>query len=187
MIKIQIWFTGWILALKEGEILEKIKDVKELNELIKNTLKLLEENKIDKDIKLLTIKEIYKSVGIDLPIEIEAKKDYHSVEEIALKLGLTTKHDKPAGNGVKAVIEKLKIRKSDKKIVWETNGIWQGTVEKYTDRVRDMVEKWLIDKGHPREILHRVSDEKVIFYKVYYEHEKKLHKNDSSKQMKLDI
>ncbi|WP_243162649.1 Bro-N domain-containing protein, partial [Clostridioides difficile] len=57
---------------------------------------LLDDAGFDNKSKLLTAKTLYKKAGIDLPIEIDEEEHYFDTKQIASKLKIYSKSNKPA-------------------------------------------------------------------------------------------
>ncbi len=135
---------------------------------INTILPVLKNAGVDHKIQAVVVKHIYKEVGIDLPFEIPAEEHYYGVEDIAKELEMFTKSGKPAINAVKTIIDSIKIPESEKQIVWESNGSWQGTVEKYTSKAIDRVKDWLIKHKYPSKVVHTTSNNKRMKYSIFY-------------------
>ncbi|MCC0650451.1 BRO family protein [Clostridioides sp. ZZV15-6598] len=124
---------------------------------------LLDDAGFDNKSKLLTAKTLYKKAGIDLPIEIEEDESFFDTKQIASKLKIYSKSNKPAQLAVCEIIKKIKIEDSEVKGVWETNGSWTGTVNKYTKSVIDKVKNWIEENNRPT----KIAGEKKNFHVVY--------------------
>ncbi|MCJ0429831.1 Bro-N domain-containing protein [Clostridioides difficile] len=124
---------------------------------------LLDDAGFDNKSKLLTAKTLYKKAGIDLPIEIDEEEHYFDTKQIASKLKIYSKSNKPAQMAVCEIIKKIKIEDSEVKGVWETNGSWTGTVNKYTESVIDKISKWIEENNRPT----KIQGEKKNYHVVY--------------------
>ncbi|AXU27233.1 TPA: Bro-N domain-containing protein [Clostridioides difficile] len=124
---------------------------------------LLDDAGFDNKSKLLTAKTLYKKAGIDLPIEIDEKERYFDTKQIASKLKLYSKSNKPAQLAVCEIIKKIDLEENEVKGVWETNGSWTGTVNKYTKSVIDKVSKWIEENNRPA----KIAGEKKNYHVVY--------------------
>lgn len=124
---------------------------------------LLDDAGFDNKSKLLTAKTLYKKAGIDLPIEIDEEAHYFDTKQIASKLKIYSKSNKPAQMAVCEIIKKIKLEENEVKGVWETNGSWTGTVNKYTESVIDKVKCWIDDNNKPT----KIAGEKKNFHVVY--------------------
>ncbi|EGT4710713.1 toxin Bro, partial [Clostridioides difficile] len=113
--------------------------------------------------KLLTAKTLYKKVGIDLPIEIEEEESFFDTKQIASKLKIYSKSNKPAQMAVCEIIKKIKLEENEVKGVWETNGSWTGTVNKYTESVIDKIRNWIEENNRPA----KIAGEKKNYHVVY--------------------
>lgn len=124
---------------------------------------LLDDAGFDNKSKLLTAKTLYKKAGIDLPIEINEEEHYFDTKQIASKLKIYSKSNKPAQLAVCEIIKKIDLEDSEVKGVWETNGSWTGTVNKYTKSVIDKVRTWIEENNRPA----KIQGEKKNFHVVY--------------------
>ncbi|PPS79553.1 toxin Bro, partial [Clostridioides difficile] len=119
---------------------EKASEIEKL-QLAYNSTSMLKElldgAGFDNKSKLLTAKTLYKKAGIDLPIEIEEEESFFDTKQIASKLKIYSKSNKPAQLAVCEIIKKIDLEENEVKGVWETNGSWTGTVNKYTKSVID--------------------------------------------------
>ncbi|HBF1530030.1 TPA: toxin Bro [Clostridioides difficile] len=124
---------------------------------------LLDDAGFDNKSKLLTAKTLYKKAGIDLPIEINEEEHYFDTKQIASKLKIYSKSNKPAQMAVCEIIKKIDLEDSEVKGVWETNGSWTGTVNKYTKSVIDKVRTWIEENNKPA----KIQGEKKNYHVVY--------------------
>ncbi|KPI48697.1 BRO-N domain-containing protein [Clostridioides difficile] len=124
---------------------------------------LLDDAGFDNKSKLLTAKTLYKKAGIDLPIEIDEEEHYFDTKQIASKLKIYSKSNKPAQMAVCEIIKKIDLEDSEVKGVWETNGSWTGTVNKYTQSVIDKIRNWIEENNRPV----KIQGEKKNYHVVY--------------------
>ncbi|EGT3663350.1 toxin Bro [Clostridioides difficile] len=145
---------------------EKASEIEKL-QLAYNSTSMLKElldgAGFDNKSKLLTAKTLYKKAGIDLPIEINEEEHYFDTKQIASKLKIYSKSNKPAQMAVCEIIKKIKLEENEVKGVWETNGSWTGTVNKYTKSVIDKVRTWIEENNRPT----KIQGEKKNFHVVY--------------------
>ncbi|MER0279696.1 BRO family protein [Clostridioides difficile] len=145
---------------------EKASEIEKL-QLAYNSTSMLKElldgAGFDNKSKLLTAKTLYKKAGIDLPIEIEEDESFFDTKQIASKLKIYSKSNKPAQMAVCEIIKKIDLEDSEVKGVWETNGSWTGTVNKYTQSVIDKVKCWIDDNNKPA----KIQGEKKNYHVVY--------------------
>ncbi|MBY2476366.1 toxin Bro [Clostridioides difficile] len=145
---------------------EKANEIEKL-QLAYNSTSMLKElldgAGFDNKSKLLTAKTLYKKAGIDLPIEIDEEEHYFDTKQIASKLKIYSKSNKPAQMAVCEIIKKIKLEENEVKGVWETNGSWTGTVNKYTKSVIDKVRTWIEENNRPS----KIQGEKKNFHVVY--------------------
>lgn len=124
---------------------------------------LLDDAGFDNKSKLLTAKTLYKKAGIDLPIEIDEEEHYFDTKQIASKLKIYSKSNKPAQLAVCEIIKKIDLEENEVKGVWETNGSWTGTVNKYTKSVIDKIRNWIEENNRPT----KIPSEKKNYHVVY--------------------
>ena len=145
---------------------EKASEIEKL-QLAYNSTSMLKElldgAGFDNKSKLLTAKTLYKKAGIDLPIEINEEEHYFDTKQIASKLKLYSKSNKPAQMAVCEIIKKIDLEDSEVKGVWETNGSWTGTVNKYTESVIDKIRNWIEENNRPT----KIPGEKKNYHVVY--------------------
>ncbi|EQF29355.1 toxin Bro [Clostridioides difficile] len=145
---------------------EKASEIEKL-QLAYNSTSMLKElldgAGFDNKSKLLTAKTLYKKAGIDLPIEIDEEEHYFDTKQIASKLKIYSKSNKPAQLAVCEIIKKIKLEENEVKGVWETNGSWTGTVNKYTKSVIDKVRNWIEENNRPT----KIAGEKKNYHVVY--------------------
>ncbi|EGT3730761.1 BRO-N domain-containing protein [Clostridioides difficile] len=145
---------------------EKASEIEKL-QLAYNSTSMLKElldgAGFDNKSKLLTAKTLYKKAGIDLPIEINEEEHYFDTKQIASKLKLYSKSNKPAQMAVCEIIKKIDLEDSEVKGVWETNGSWTGTVNKYTESVIDKIRNWIEENNRPT----KIAGEKKNYHVVY--------------------
>ncbi|EGT4206078.1 Bro-N domain-containing protein [Clostridioides difficile] len=145
---------------------EKASEIEKL-QLAYNSTSMLKElldgAGFDNKSKLLTAKTLYKKAGIDLPIEIDEEEHYFDTKQIASKLKIYSKSNKPAQMAVCEIIKKIDLEDGEVKGVWETNGSWTGTVNKYTKSVIDKVRTWIEENNRPA----KIEGEKKNFHVVY--------------------
>ncbi|HBE8475787.1 TPA: Bro-N domain-containing protein [Clostridioides difficile] len=145
---------------------EKASEIEKL-QLAYNSTSMLKElldgAGFDNKSKLLTAKTLYKKAGIDLPIEIDEEEHYFDTKQIASKLKIYSKSNKPAQMAVCEIIKKIDLEENEVKGVWETNGSWTGTVNKYTKSVIDKIRNWIEENNRPT----KIAGEKKNFHVVY--------------------
>ncbi|HBE8801239.1 TPA: toxin Bro [Clostridioides difficile] len=145
---------------------EKASEIEKL-QLAYNSTSMLKElldgAGFDNKSKLLTAKTLYKKAGIDLPIEIDEEEHYFDTKQIASKLKIYSKSNKPAQLAICEIIKKIKLEENEVKGVWETNGSWTGTVNKYTKSVIDKVRNWIEENNRPT----KIAGEKKNYHVVY--------------------
>ncbi|PTL48013.1 toxin Bro [Clostridioides difficile] len=145
---------------------EKASEIEKL-QLAYNSTSMLKElldgAGFDNKSKLLTAKTLYKKAGIDLPIEIDEEEHYFDTKQIASKLKIYSKSNKPAQLAVCEIIKKIDLEENEVKGVWETNGSWTGTVNKYTKSVIDKVRNWIEENNRPT----KIAGEKKNYHVVY--------------------
>ncbi|UDN56919.1 Bro-N domain-containing protein [Clostridioides sp. ES-S-0010-02] len=118
---------------------------------------------IDEKAKLLTAKTIYKKAGIELPLEIEEKEHFFDTKQIAIKLNMYSKTNKPDFVAVCEIIKKLDIKEEEKLIVLANKDNWNGTTTKYSQSVIDKISKWIEENNRPA----KIAGEKKNYHVVY--------------------
>ncbi|MFQ4188574.1 toxin Bro [Clostridioides difficile] len=118
---------------------------------------------IDEKAKLLTAKTIYKKAGIELPLEIEEKEHFFDTKQIATKLNIYSKTNKPAFVAVCEIIKKLDIKEEEKLIVLANKDNWNGTTTKYSQSVIDKIRNWIEENNRPA----KIQGEKKNYHVVY--------------------
>ncbi|MER0279693.1 Bro-N domain-containing protein [Clostridioides difficile] len=118
---------------------------------------------IDEKAKLLIAKTIYKKAGIELPLEIEEKEHFFDTKQIAIKLNMYSKTNKPAFVAVCEIIKKLDIKEEEKLIVLANKDNWNGTTTKYSQSVIDKIRNWIEENNRPV----KIAGEKKNFHVVY--------------------
>ena len=141
----------------------EIESLDTVNKTIEILTPFLDNAGIDEKEKLLTAKTIYKKAGIELPLEIEEKEHFFDTKQIASKLKIYSKSNKPAQLAVCEIIKKIDLEENEVKGVWETNGSWTGTVNKYTKSVIDKVRNWIEENNRPT----KIAGEKKNYHVVY--------------------
>lgn len=147
---------------------EKASEIEKLQLVYNSTSmlkELLDDAGFDNKSKLLTAKTLYKKAGIDLPIEINEEEHYFDTKQIASKLKIYSKSNKPAQLAVCEIIKKIDLEENEVKGVWETNGSWTGTVNKYTKSVIDKVRTWIEENNRPTKIAGEKKNY-YVFYKI---------------------
>ncbi len=125
---------------------------------------LIEDAGLDNKVKLLTAKVLYSKAGVELPIEVLEEEHFYDTKQIASILKVFSKTKKPAFQAISEVIKKLEISEDDFKVVWESNGAWSGTVNKYNLNVVDKIKFWFKENNNPK-----VIEGKNKKYYVFYE------------------
>ncbi|WP_343100852.1 BRO-N domain-containing protein [Clostridioides difficile] len=118
---------------------------------------------IDEKAKLLTAKTIYKKAGIELPLEIEEKEHFFDTVQIATKLNVYSKSNKPAFHAIGEIIKKLDIQDNEKLVVLESKRGWSGSVNKYSQSVIDKIRNWIEENNRPT----KIQGEKKNYHVVY--------------------
>ncbi len=138
-----------------------------VNNAVKILTPMLKAAGCNSQVQLLTAKTLYEKAGVELPLMIEADKQYFDTVHIARKVGLYYQSSgKPADKPVNEIIRKLNIPPSLYTETWESKGKWQGTVRKYAPQVIGMVRQWIIDNHYPDEIEYVQSDGQKKCYHV---------------------
>lgn len=148
------------------ELRDKANEIESLdtvNKTIEILTPFLDGAGIDEKAKLLTAKTIYKKAGIELPLEIEEKEHFFDTVQIATKLNIYSKSNKPAFVAVCEIIKKLDIKEEEKLIVLANKDNWNGTTTKYSQSVIDKIRNWIEENNRPT----KISGEKKNYHVVY--------------------
>ncbi|SJP46300.1 Bro-N domain-containing protein [Clostridioides difficile] len=148
-------------ALREKA--NEIESLDTVNKTIEILTPLLDGAGIDEKAKLLTAKTIYKKAGIELPLEIEEKEHFFDTVQIATKLNVYSKTNKPAFHAIGEIIKKLDIQDNEKLVVLESKRGWSGSVNKYSQSVIDKVRNWIEENNRPT----KIAGEKKNYHVVY--------------------
>lgn len=173
------------ITFDRGDDMGCIENLKYANESLISILPYLDAVGVSPQIKALVAKTIYKNAGIILPFEIPAASMVYDILHIAKTLNIYTGSGKPAENAVSSIIKQLNIVESEKQLVWESNGSWQGTVTKYTESAIDKIEEWLMMHEYPQTIEAVNASGKKVNYKVYYNQKKEKKKRGQWQQLNL--
>lgn len=148
---------------KLREKASEIESLDTVNKTIEILTPFLDGAGIDEKAKLLTAKTIYKKAGIELPLEIEEKEHFFDTLQIATKLNVYSKSNKPAFHAIGEIIKKLDIQDNEKLVVLESKKGWSGSVNKYSQSVIDKVRTWIEENNRPT----KIQGEKKNFHVVY--------------------
>ena len=141
----------------------EIESLDTVNKTIEILTPFLDNAGIDEKAKLLTAKTIYKKAGIELPLEIEEKEHFFDTVQIATKLNVYSKSNKPAFHAIGEIIKKLDIQDNEKLVVLESKRGWSGSVNKYSQSVIDKVRNWIEENNRPI----KIAGEKKNYHVVY--------------------
>ncbi|HFL2584432.1 TPA: BRO family protein [Clostridioides difficile] len=141
----------------------EIESLDTVNKTIEILTPFLDNAGIDEKAKLLTAKTIYKKAGIELPLEIEEKEHFFDTVQIATKLNVYSKSNKPAFHAIGEIIKKLDIQDNEKLVVLESKRGWSGSVNKYSQSVIDKIRHWIGENNKPA----KIQGENKNFHVVY--------------------
>ncbi|HFL3863109.1 TPA: BRO family protein [Clostridioides difficile] len=141
----------------------EIESLDTVNKTIEILTPFLDNAGIDEKAKLLTAKTIYKKAGIELPLEIEEKEHFFDTVQIATKLNVYSKSNKPAFHAIGEIIKKLDIQDNEKLVVLESKRGWSGSVNKYSQSVIDKIRHWIGENNKPT----KIQGEKKNYHVVY--------------------
>lgn len=128
---------------------ESLERMRLANESTRFVIDLAKQAGVDSRSQLVLTKFIYGQVGIDLPIEVEVQQRFLTCEEIAKRVGIYSGSDKPHKQVVSMIMNQLPVPESDKMIVLETNGKWQGSTVKYAESVLSLLNEYLKEQNYP--------------------------------------
>lgn len=96
----------------------------------------------DKAVEVLTGEKL-----LEMP---ELRQKMVTAEDIAKKLGVLSKAEKPHASAISQLIQtQLSLMDNEIGIFPESKGNWSGTVVKYTESVIDKVQDWLEENNFP--------------------------------------
>lgn len=148
---------------------DEIESMSALNEAARIILPVLEEAGLKPQYRAIALKQIYRKGGMDLPIEeMKAERELFDLTTIAKKVGIYSKSDKPHGQAIGAIIQRLSIEDSEKELVTFENNGHSGTAIQYIQSVIEKVRKWLEDNSYPTLIPFMDSTGKEKTYTVNY-------------------
>ncbi|MCC0656357.1 Bro-N domain-containing protein [Clostridioides sp. ES-S-0123-01] len=148
---------------KLREKANEIESLDTVNKTIEILTPFLDNAGIDEKAKLLTAKTIYKKAGIELPLEIEEKEHFFDTVQIATKLNIYSKSNKPAFHAVGEIIKKLNIQDNEKLVVLESKKGWSGSVNKYSESVIDKIRNWIEENNRPTKIAGEEKNYHVVY------------------------
>lgn len=152
-----------VIANKVVNTVKTIESLDTVNKSLEFVSPLLDALGIGENIKLLVTKSFFAKAGIDIPVEIKASEQFFDTKQIASKVGMYSKSNKPAFMAVGEIIKLLDISETEKQSTWETNGSWQGTVIKYTQSVIDKIDKWIKNNNYPADIPSKNKTFHVVY------------------------
>lgn len=140
-----------------------------LNKTADIILPVLTELGMQPQYKALTLNMIYKKAGIELPVQgLIAEAELYDLTAIAKKLGVYSESNKPHGQAINAIIQKIEIAPGEREVVsFEKNG-HMGTSYRYKQSVIDKINQWLNDNGLPTLLDFVNSKGKKSTFKVKY-------------------
>lgn len=150
---------------------ERVKAVKKValssaNNMVKILLPIMDKADISPEVQLLTVKEAYRSAGINLPFQIESPDQFKDTVQIARELGMYSKSDKPAFTAVSQLIKaQIEVLEGESETFMESRNGWQGPVEKYAPAVVEKVRQWLEDHGYPMQIKGSKKNYTVAYHR----------------------
>lgn len=135
----------------------RVRKAKLLSELAKTTTS--DVNKVlleDKAVEVLTGKKM-----LEMPV---MKEKLYDCNEIAKKLGVMSKNNKPHEIAVSQMINlNIEVGDNEAEIFPVTTKHWGGTVMKYTQSVIDRLKQWLEDNNYPS-VIQGVSKKYHVTY-----------------------
>ena len=144
---------------------DELESVAALNEMTKLILPVLASAGMKPEFQALTVKQIYRRAGIDLPVgSLKTDNELYDLSTIARKAGIFSTTGKPHEKAVGMIIRQLEISDGEREIVtFEKNG-HQGTTYQYTQAVVEKVKRWVADHGYPESVRQTGRTSYIIRY-----------------------
>nr|WP_312578248.1 toxin Bro [Sedimentibacter sp.] len=120
------------------------------NTAVKIITKTLESAGVSPQYIAVAVKNAYKPVGIDVPLNgITMESKFYDATTIAEKIGIMSNSNKPHAQAVTAIISDINIDDDEKQLVpFEKNG-HSGTTYQYAESVIDKVNEWIKERNYP--------------------------------------
>jgi prophage antirepressor-like protein len=148
---------------------DEIENMTALNEAAKIILPVLEEAGLKPQYKAIALKQIYRKGGMELPIEeMRAERELFDLTSIAKRVGVYSKNDKPHGQAVSGIFQKIDIEDSEKELVTFERKGHSGTTYQYAKSVIEKVAEWLKNNNYPATISFVDSKGKEKAFSVIY-------------------
>lgn len=147
---------------------DELESVTVINDTARILLPVLQEAGMKPAFQALTMRQIYRKAGIDLPVDdIRAERELYDIGTIAKKVGIFSATGKPHEKAVSAIIRSIDIPENEKELVsFERNG-HMGTTYQFAAPVVDRVQNWLVEHNCPATITG-IRSGKPCTYKVQY-------------------
>lgn len=163
-----VYITNKVNPEKLRNKANELENLTTLNEMANILLPVLDNAGLKPQYKAMALKQIYRKIGIDIPIEeLEADREIFDLTTIAKTVGIYSTSNKPHGQVVSAIISKLDILDEEKKLVSYENNGHTGTTTQYTKSVIDKVIDWLKEKEYPNKIPHLSKGKSKTFNVIY--------------------
>lgn len=131
------------------------------NTAIKLIIKTLESAGVSPQYIAVAVKNAYKPVGIDVPLNgITMENKFYDAATIAERLAVMSKNNKPHAQAISAIISELNIIESERQLVPFMNNGHSGTTYQYSDSVIENVNQWIKERNYPTMI--KVNDRNYI-------------------------
>lgn len=136
-----------------------------MNNNIDLTLSEFKEKNVNPKYMILIWQHLYKMSGLEFPLleELTIDRELYEAQQIAQKLGIYSKGNKPHSQAIKAILDKVGIAKDEKDNVPFIQHGHIDTTIKYSKKVIPKIEKWLIDNNFPSVIATDKNNLKVIY------------------------
>lgn len=138
-----------------------------MNNNIELTLPDFKEKNVNFKYMLLIWKHLYKIAGLELPLleDLTLDKELYEAQQIAKRLGIYSKGNKPHSQAIKAILAKIGIKEDEKEIVpFIING-HIDTTTKYTETTMHKIEKWIKENNYPDVIQGEKNNLNVMYTK----------------------
>ena len=110
--------------------------------------------------------QVYKDNGIDIPCIPVTVRNTYDKTQIAKKLGVLSKSDKPHGTAIGAIIKCLDIPPEEIEHTPYSRGNGHNDdYDRYTDKVLNMVRQWLDEHDWPTPIVGETGKKYYVAYR----------------------
>lgn len=143
-----------------------VENIKVIDIALSTVLKVMDEAQINPMSKFMAVKEFYKRIGLEIPLDIvgEIKEDWYSVEELAEMCGIFSKNGRPAKEALTYVLSQLDIDPKHKLQTWTREKGYKKDTIKYKKDVMLKIAEWFTIRFFPT-IIEGGNREYEVTYK----------------------